>query len=435
MFKQHVQRKLERLTKKYFKKHHPKLIVVVGSVGKTTTKNAIATVLHPKFRIQAERGNLNSELSVPLAIMGIEFPPDNLLRSIRVWRRIFKAMRQRIRADQGVDVIIQELATDAPGQIPHYGTYLRPDMAIITAVAPEHMANFPGGIDEVAKEELSVASYSDLTIVNRDDIDERFAPYAETTNITDYGLFGGEYRFDTTDGTPLDGYTGKFFAPEFPDGIETTVHLVGDHNLKAAAVAGLVGAKFGMTAQEIAEGLAEIRPISGRMNILPGVRGSTIIDDTYNSSPNAAIEALRTLYMVDTDQRIAILGSMNELGSFSVEAHQQVGEMCDPNFLEWVITIGDDAANYLAPAAKQKGNNVKSFTDPISAGAFANKALRSGGVVLAKGSQNGVFAEESIKILLAHTEDQQQLVRQSSDWLDKKNAWLSSLKNIGQDTD
>lgn len=407
----------------------------MGSVGKTTTKNAIATVLHPKFRIQAERGNLNSELSVPLAIMGIELPPENLLRSIRVWRRIFKAMRQRIRASQGVDVIIQELATDAPGQIPHYGTYLRPDMAIITAVAPEHMANFPGGIDQVAKEELSVASYSDLTIVNRDDVDERFAPYAETTNITNYGLFGGEYRFDTTDGTPLDGYTGKFFAPEFAEGVDATVHLVGDHNLKAAAVAGLVGAKLGMTAQEIAEGLSEIRPISGRMNILPGVRGSTIIDDTYNSSPNAAIEALRTLYMINTDQRIAILGSMNELGNFSVDAHRQVGEMCDPNFLEWVITIGDDAAHYLAPAAKRKGNNVQSFPDPISAGAFANKVLRSGGMVLAKGSQNGVYAEEAVKILLAHTEDQQHLVRQSSEWLEKKSAWLSSLENIGQDTD
>lgn len=435
MFKKYVQRKLEKLTIKYFKKHNPKLIVVVGSVGKTTTKNAIATVLHPKFRIQAERGNLNSELSVPLAILGIEFPPEELLRSIRVWRRIFKAMRQRIREPQGVDVIIQELATDAPGQIPHYGTYLRPDMAIITAVAPEHMANFPGGIDEVAKEELSVASYSDLTIVNRDDVDERFAPYANTTNITNYGLLGGEYRFDTTDGTPIDGYTGKFFAPEFAEGVETTVHLVGDHNLKAAAVAGLVGAKFGMTAKEIAEGLSEIQPISGRMNILSGVRNSTIIDDTYNSSPNAAVEALRTLYMINADQRIAILGSMNELGSFSVDAHQQVGEMCDPNFLEWVITIGDDAAHYLAPAAKRKGNNVQSFSDPISAGAFANKVLKSGCVVLAKGSQNGVYAEEAVKILLAHTEDQQYLVRQSSEWLEKKNAWLSSLESVGQDTD
>lgn len=431
MFKKHVQKKLEKLVVKYFKKHNPKLIVVVGSVGKTTTKNAIATVLSTKFRVQAERNNLNSEVSVPLAIMGIEFPPENLLRSPRVWLRIFRAMRKRIRAQQGVDVIIQELATDAPGQIPHYGSYLRPDMAIVTSVAPEHMENFPGGLDEVAREELSVASYSNLTIVNSDDIDMKFAPYVETKNITNYGLASGEYRFEIIGGAPLDGYNVKFFAPEFvkidiPEGIDATIHLVGEHNVKAAVAAGLVAAKLGMNTEEIAAGLSQIRPVIGRMNILNGLRGSTIIDDTYNSSPDSAIAALQTLYQIIAEQRIAILGSMNEMGNLSAEAHRQVGEACDPNFLEWVITIGEDAARYLAPAARAKGNNVQSFPDPLSAGAFANKVLKSGGVVLAKGSQNGVFAEEAIKILLAHTDDQWKLVRQSGDWLDKKSQLFQS---------
>lgn len=435
MFKKHIQKKLEKLTVKYFKKHNPKLIVVVGSVGKTTTKNAIATVLSTKFRVQAERGNLNSELSVPFAILGIEYPPDNLLRSFRVWRHVFKAMRRRIRDSQGVDVIIQELATDGPGQIPHYGKYLKPDIAIVTAVAPEHMENFPAGLDDIAKEELSVANYSKLTVINRDDVDSKFAPYANTTNITDYGLFGGEYRFETSDGTPLDGYSGKFFAPEFPGGVDTTIHLVGDHNLKAAAAAGLVAAKLGMSAEEISKALSDITPVYGRMNVLKGVSNSTIIDDTYNSAPSSAIEALRTLYLVDGAQRIAILGSMNELGNFSGDMHQKVGAMCDPNYLEWVVTIGEDAASYLAPAARSRGNTVKSFPDPISAGIFVKKVLKPGGIVLAKGSQNGVFAEEAVKILLSHTDDEWKLVRQSKEWQDKKNSWISSLENIGQDTD
>lgn len=171
------------------------------------------------------------------------------------------------------------------------------------------------------------------------------------------------------------------------------------------------------------------------MNILPGVRGSMVIDDTYNSSPKAALEALRTLYLIDANQRIAILGSMNELGNFSAESHRQVGEMCDPSYLDWVITIGDDAANYLAPAARLKGNNVKSFKNPILAGAFANKVLKDGGVVLAKGSQNGVFAEEAVKIILDETDEEWQLVRQSEEWLDKKKTWIESLENIGEDTD
>lgn len=435
MFKKHVQKKLERLTRKYFKKHHPKLIVVVGAVGKTTTKNAIAAVTSKRFRVEASDGNYNEQISVPFGIMGIKYPPYSLLRSYKVWRHIFKAMRKRINDPQGVDVIIQELGTDAPGQIPHFGSYLRPDMAVVTSVAPEHMENFPEGLDQVAREELSVSRFSDLTIINSDDVDERYAPYVDTHNITDYGLFSGEYRFETTDGSPLDGYRGNFIAPEFPNGIEVNVHLVGDHNLKAIAVAGLVAAKLGMNEREIAEGLESIWPTPGRMSILRGLRGSTIIDDTYNSSPNAALEALRTLYLIDTKQRIAILGSMNELGEFSAAAHRQVGEMCDPTYLDWVITIGDEAARYLAPAALSKGNQVASFNDPISAGAFANEQLHDEGVVLVKGSQNGVFAEEAIKILLAHTDGMWSLVRQDEEWMAKKKAWIESLQSVSEDSD
>jgi UDP-N-acetylmuramyl pentapeptide synthase len=90
MFKNHIRRKLERYVKKYFKKHSPKLIVVVGAVGKTTTKTSIATVLAKKYRIQMEPENHNSELSVPLAILGVKFPPADQLRSISTWHKVFK---------------------------------------------------------------------------------------------------------------------------------------------------------------------------------------------------------------------------------------------------------------------------------------------------------------------------------------------------------
>jgi UDP-N-acetylmuramyl pentapeptide synthase len=436
MFKKHVQRKLERYARRYLKKHNPKLVVVVGAVGKTTTKNAIATVLSTKFRTEASHGNLNEKLSVPFGILGVKYPPFSLLKKTGTWRKIFKAMRRQIKSGPAVDVIVQELATDRPGEIAHYEKYLHPNIAVVTAVAPEHMANFPGGIDEVAREELAVARYSGLTIIGSDDIDPRFANYAETTNITDYGLESGEYRFEITGGTALSGYNIKFIGPEFPDGIESTVHLVGEHVLKSALAAAVVAVKLGMNGEEIAAALAQIEPVPGRMNPLRGVRGTTIIDDTYNSSPDAAIAALRTLYLIDAPQRIAILGSMNELGQKSSEYHQQVGAQCDPNFLDWVIVIGEDATRYLAPAAHANGCQVATFPGPVFAGTFANKVLESGGVVLAKGSQDGVFAEEAIKILL-HDEikEEAELVRQDKEWMEKKNAWIASLRNIGQDSD
>jgi len=444
MFKSYVRWKLERYVKKYFKKHHPKLIVVTGSVGKTGTKTAIATVLSTKFRVQMEPTNHNSVFSVPLGVMGISYPPPELIKKIGTWRKIFKAMRKRIKWPTGVDVIVQELGTDHPGEIAHFGKYLKPDIAVVTAVCPEHMANFPNGLVDVAKEELTVASYSKLTAVNHDDISGDFAQFANTTNITDYGLEGGEYRFQIVGGDPLNGYEIRFFAPEFggasaenPElqsmdkAVSATVHLVGEHSLKSAVAAGMIGAKMGMTADEVSKALDEVRPVPGRMNLLSGVRDSTVIDDTYNSSPDAATAALMTLYKINADQRIAILGDMNELGDFSAEAHKKVGETCDPNMLEWVITIGPESARYLAPAARARGNQVMTFPGPILAGAFANKVLKSRGVVLVKGSQDNVFAEEAVRILLHSDVDQdQELVRQSPDWMKKKNVWLQSLRGF-----
>lgn len=433
MFSKYVQWRLERYVKKYFKKHHPTLIAVVGSVGKTTTKTAIGTVLSGQFRIQLEPENHNSPLSVPLAIMGVKYPPLELVHSVGTWRKVFKAMKQRVKAPQGVDVIIQELGTDHPGDLATYQKYLKPDITVVTSVSPEHMENFPGGLAEVAKEELSIAAYSGLTIVNHDDVDGSFAQYANTSNLTDYGIDGGEYRIEVTGGSPLQGYQVNLYAPGLHQPVSTTLHLLGNHMLKAACAAFTVGMRLGMVPSAIANQLAQITPVPGRMNPLPGRKGSVLIDDTYNSSPVAAIAALQTLYQIEAPQRIAILGTMNELGNYSAAAHQQVGQYCDPMLLDWVITIGDMAGQNLAPMARKMGCQVRSFNDPLSAGTFASQVLKEGAAVLIKGSQNKVFAEEATKVLLRDTNDKDKLVRQDDYWLKRKQDWYAELHNQTSD--
>jgi len=156
------------------------------------------------------------------------------------------------------------------------------------------------------------------------------------------------------------------------------------------------------------------------MQILRGVENSIIIDDTYNASPVAVKAALDVLYGTTAPQRIAILGSMNELGGYSRQAHEEVGEYCDPKKLDLVITIGKDAEKHLAPAAKKRGCTVESVMSPYEAGERARNALKSSAVVLAKGSQNGVFAEEALKSLLSDPNDEGRLVRQSKYWLGVK---------------
>ncbi|HET7827881.1 MAG TPA: cyanophycin synthetase, partial [Candidatus Saccharimonadales bacterium] len=154
-----------------------------------------------------------------------------------------------------------------------------------------------------------------------------------------------------------------------------------------------------------------------RMQILLCVNGSTIIDDSYNASPAAVKLALDYLYEIDSPQKIAVLGNMNELGSFSESAHIEIGKYCDPKQLALVITIGPDANKYLAPSASAMGCKVHEFDSPYTAGEYLKPILQKGAAVLVKGSQNGVFAEETVKLLLANPADVNKLVRQSTDWL------------------
>ena len=417
MFKKIILYLLERNVKTYLAKHKPILVLIAGSVGKTSTKQALATVLSEKYAVRAHDGNHNTHFSVPTAIMGVEYPNDP--RSIGSWWRVLQAMRLRISQPRDVDVIIQELGTDSPGDIATFGRYLTADIAVVTAISEEHMEFF-GTLDEVAKEELSIARFARLTVVNRDDVSEVYADLAETHTIDTYGLGEkAEYRLVVEPASPLDGRIGQLITPEWGE-LSVTVQLVGDHSLKAAAAAACVGAKLGLTSQQIAVGISRLKPVAGRMQVLRGQNDSTIIDDTYNASPLAVIAALKTLVEIEAPQRIALLGSMNELGKMSAQAHEEIGLLCDPTQIEWVVTIGEDEEKYLAPAALKNGCQVKSFQSPYQAGGFVHSVLKPGAVILAKGSQNHVFAEEAVKVLLHSTEDEERLVRQSEYWLKKK---------------
>lgn len=426
MFKKLVRNRLENYVRKYLRKHPDIILVaVVGSVGKTSTKRALGTILNMRYRVRMHSGNHNSEISAPLAILGVRYPER--VHSIGAWISVFRAARRRIREPSDVNIIIQELGTERPGEIEQFARYLRPNIALVTAVTPEHMEFF-GTLDAVAREELSVTRYSDFVLINRDDVHESFANYLETSDMSTYGTSGvAENRFEIIDFKPGIGYTGNVVSPLIAEPRQMQVGVVGEHSVRPIIGAIAAALKIGMTPDDIAEALRQIQPVPGRMNPLRGIDGTVIIDDTYNSSPAAAEAALRTLYgFTDVPQRIAVLGDMNELGSVSAAAHEQLGQMCDGNLLSWVVTIGPEAERYLAPAARQRGCQVKSFRNPIDAGAFVRSVTEPGAYILVKGSQTGVYAEECVKILCEMTEDVE-LVRQTSEWMAIKNKFLSKI--------
>ncbi len=366
-------------------KHSFKTIAVVGSIGKTSTKSAIATMLGNKYRVMYQNGNYNDLVSVPLVYFGQDIPP---ILNIVKWLALLLKNERKLRQPYPFDFVVLELGTDAPGQIEQFGRFVDADLAVVTALTQEHMENF-NDIRDVAQEELSVASFSKVVLVN-----SQLCPKNLLGDVK-YKLYGED--------------------------------VGSEYWLYSVQAAEAVAAHFGMSKQEIKNGKKQIKPMLGRMNRLDGIKESIIIDDTYNSSPDAAIAALGVLRGSNSPQKIAILGSMNELGAVSAESHSQVGKVCQPSWLDCVVTIGEEANRYIAPVAKENGCKVFEFTNPKLAGKYVRSVVESGAVVLAKGSQNGVFAEEAVKELLADSKDVSKLVRQSKSWMSKKNRQFEGL--------
>jgi UDP-N-acetylmuramoyl-tripeptide--D-alanyl-D-alanine ligase len=276
---------------------------------------------------------------------------------------------------------------------------------------------------------LAAANFSQTAIINRDDIEGKYAEFLTNANIDTYGSSAeAEYHFEQQNYEVGKGHVGSFVGPELTMPVDVTIQVVGEHNLRPAIAAAAVGLKFGLTSADIKSGLELIRPVPGRMNILRGLNGSTIIDDTYNSSPVAAVSAIQTFYSMEAPQRIAIMGSMNEMGDLSAVEHEKIGKLFNVDLVDWVITVGADAEKYLAPAARSQGCQVKSFANAVQAGAFAHSVMQQGALILAKGSQGDVYCEEAVKILLLDQNDVSQLVRQSPAWMATKEKFFE--KNL-----
>ena len=390
------------------KKNNFRIIGVVGSIGKTSTKLAIANVLKAGFRVQYQDGNYNDLVTVPLIFFGQNEPS---LFNPFAWLRIFWANQKMLKHPYPYDVVVVELGTDAPGQIREFKKYLNLEIGVITAITPEHMAFF-GTLDGVAKEETSISQFTSLTIVNADLAEERYIK--DLPNLLTYALNKpANYVLKSGEGS-LSVLAGKEVILEAQITAESAVQK---YNILAATC---VAYKLGMVGEQIIEGIKNIKPVSGRMQKLAGINNSVVIDDSYNSSPEAAKLALDNLYSTQATQKIAVLGNMNELGNYSQQAHEEIGNYCDPKQLELVATIGADANKYLAKAAEAKGCRVERFDSPYKAGDFLKPLIKTGAAILIKGSQNGVFAEEDIKPLLADQADAEKLVRQTPAWLELK---------------
>jgi len=424
LFKTLISRILARSVTTFFLHNpHIKLVAVVGSVGKTTTKSTLVSVLSSSYKVRTNRGNFNAEFSAPLEILGVDSPQNP--RSVWNWLSVLGRARRAARRQHDLDVIVQEFGIDHPGEMAAFGRYIRPDITIVTAIAPEHMEFF-GSLETVAREEFALAEYSEKVIYNRDDIRPEFVDFADCGQVISYGTEpGADYQMAIGKFT-----SGKGYRCQLVHADQTSrpfiIPVVGTHQLRVAGGAAAVALELGLDIECVMTMLENFTPVSGRMNILPGINDVTIIDDSYNSSPLAVKSALATLYQLPAKTKIAVLGDMNELGETAADEHATVGALCDPKQLDHVITVGHLAEQFLAPAARQNGCAVTSFTKATDATELLTRLANKDTTLLFKGSQGGIYLEEAIKPLLKNPADRQKLVRQSDAWLEKKRQFFES---------
>ncbi|MBP9827416.1 hypothetical protein KBC99_02990, partial [Candidatus Saccharibacteria bacterium] len=409
---------LRRRVKKLLAEHTLTIITVTGTIGKTSAKMAIGGLLTELgHKVGYSEDSYNTEVGVPLALFGLKIP--DRLSSPNAWRNLLKDIDQKMR-DYPYDVVVVEIAEDERAMMTPWVELLKPNISVVTAASAAHMERFES-VEQLRDDAVHLASYGRQIYYNADFEMVREVMERRQHSIG-YGVKHGAFRFEKIARTKEGHLDAELIIGKERKVVRT--QLIAEHSLYALLLAACVAHDLGEPLAKIAQYLSLIPPMKGRLRLLPGVNDSKLLDDTYNSSPTAVMAAIDTLKQIPGRSHIAVLGSMNELGRFSPDLHRQVARYAVQSELDMLVTIGKEAAEYLATEAIEQGmekSRVKQFRTPYEAGHYLKKHILADDVVLVKGSQNGVFAEETSRILLAPGHHpSHELVRQTPAWKRKK---------------
>lgn len=342
------------------------VVGITGSVGKTSTKEMTAAVVSRVYRTARSPLTWNTEIGIPLVLANL--PRD-------------------------CQVAVLELAQRGPGQIRELVGICRPTVGVLTTVGEAHLDFFE------SREQLAAAKGELLeglppegvAVVNADDPLAAGQLARTRARPLTFGLGRGEVRAEAVE--PL-GLEGTRFRLRLPHGSMTvTVRVPGTHAVYNALAASAVGVALGVPPEEIARGLEDARPLPMRLQVRR-LGGVTVLDDTYNSSPQSVRAALEVMGSVPGRPRVAVLGDMKELGALSEEAHRSVGALAARSGLDLLVAFGP-LARAMAEAAREAGGlRVVHTEDAREAVQCLRKVLAPGAVVLVKGSR--VMAMERI---------------------------------------
>lgn len=400
--KKFIQYRLRNLSIRILKKYKPRIVAITGSVGKTSVKDAALKVLSRKFSARGTIGNYNNEIGVPLSIIGIESPG----RSPFGWLKVFLVGWKMIlfKTDYPKFLIL-EMGADKPGDIKYLTEFIKPDVAVITTIGPSHLEYFKS-VEHIAKEKFALLKSLDkegIAILNYDD---EYIRGIKDTLKNEIRLFGFNKKTDVF-------ASDLFINTQWNVGLTFKLNYQGSSvpirlnnilsksQVYAALAAALVGLQFNINLIEISEALSRYIPPAGRGRLILGVKKTLIIDDTYNAAPASTIASLEILNNFKQGRKIAVLGDMLELGGYTIEGHEKVGEAAAKN-ADYIFLYGDKM-KFAAEKAIKKGFNKKKlfvYEDIMKLGEDLEDLLEKEDIVLVKGSR-GMHLEKVVEEIMA----------------------------------
>ena len=416
--KDFVQRQLASLAKKIIAKHKPKIIGITGSVGKTSTRDAIYAVVSTAFSVRKGEKNFNNEFGLPFAILGVSGPERNPLK----WLMVFFSGYFTLWFGTYPEVLVLEMGVDKPGDMDYLLSIARPDIAIITNIGISHYEFFKSN-EAVAEEKgklVSALNENGTAILNADNLLAKQQSFKTSSKVITYGF--------ADDSDVRVRIKSEQFTPPVSTDFEVVTHYnnfsaklkaIGAPHLNAISAAIAVGLNLNIIQEDIIRGVSKYKPVAGRLNFLNGIKKTVILEDSYNASPDSVKEALAVLARTHEQKKVVVLGDMLELGEISESSHREIGGLVANLNPQKFIAVGELGKIIFTASIDAGFSEDKAFWFPDSESAkhAVRNELEPESIILIKGSQ-GVRMEKISKEILAEPMSAHQVLpRQYGKWL------------------
>lgn len=419
---------LQSRAKAVIAKFKPRIIAITGSMGKTSTRQAITLVLQKKYKVRTAEKNFNNEIGVPLTILGLKSPGKNPFGWLALFLKSFFIKEYS-------EILVLEYGADHPGDIKKLCELAPPTVGVVTGVSPVHVEFFRD-IELLISEKseiLRVLPTDGLGVINADD-DRVSAMACNALTKKTYGTNNADIlATDISVSTkPDDFYSpGDIFVTTTASvnlggikiGMLELNNAIGYAPVLSCLASLCVADFFGISFADALEILnSSFKAQPGRLNPLPGIKGSLIIDDSYNAAPAAVKNGLSVLSSFplsrETNRRIAVLGNMVELGSYSQSEHRMIG-LEVAQHVDLFLAVGEQM-RYAVESAREAGlaqEAVEWFADSEEAGRYLDREIKTGDIVYVKGSQSSRMEKVVKDIMAEPAEAFRLLVRQDKKWL------------------